>query len=54
MLQQAEIWFEIIAVSCFKRIFKKYLLQMKNLLNKEYYCYQTHTSLVKSSAYQIL
>ena len=50
---QAEIWLEIITVSCIKRIQKeKKTLWMKDLLGKEHDRYKIHTLLTKSiSAY---
>ena len=48
--RQAEILFEIIRISSMKRT-QKITFSMKELLNKEHYCYKIHTLLMKSSAY---
>ena len=47
---QAEILFEIIRISSMNRT-QKITFSMKELLNKEHYCYKIHTLLMKSSAY---
>ena len=46
----AEILFEIIRISSMKRT-QKIAFSMKELLNKEHYCYKIHTLLMKSSAH---
>ena len=53
---EAEIWLEIITVSCIKRSKKEEkTLWMKDLLGKEHDCYKIHTLLTKSiSAYPLL
>ena len=47
---QAEILFEIIRISIMKRT-QKISFSMKELLNKEHYCYKINTLLMKISAH---